>query len=305
MGEMRFKVVHVDSGISPPTEIERNELAKVGASLVLADCKSEEDIIAAAKDADGILSARRLITRNVMNSLEKCKVIARYGVGVDNIDIPAATDHGIAVANVPDYCMEEVANHSIMFLLACAKKLIPLNNAMKEGKWPRNLLKPMSCIYGETLGLVGFGRIAQAVASKAKVFGLNVIAYDPYMPEAKARELGVRLVTLDELVSESDYISVHPPLTKETHHMIGREQFRKMKKSAIIINVARGPVIDEEALIEALETGEIAGAGLDVFEKEPLDPDNRLLKLDCVALTPHSASYSEAAFAELRRRVAY
>ncbi len=305
--ERQFKVVRVDriSGLLATMAEETEELAKVNAELVGVDCATEDEIIEAAKDADAILTSQAQITRRVMEALPKCKVIVRYGVGYDTIDVDAATDNGILVVNIPDFCWEEVSNHAIVLLLACAKKLVFLNNYTKQGRWAegKRAQAPMGSIYGQTLGLVGCGNIGRMTARKAQCFGLRVLGYDPYVDESLAKEHGITLVSLPELLKESDYISVHTPLNKETRHLIGEKEFKQMKPTAYFINTARGSVVDEPALIKALQEKWIAGAGLDVFEKEPIDSDNPLLKMDNVVVTPHDASYSDAAFKRCRTSV--
>ena len=288
----------------PPMEEEAKELAKVNAKLVGAACATEDEIIEAAKNADAILSSGVQITRRVMEALPKCKAIVNYGVGFDAIDVGAATDNNILVVNIPapDWCVEEVSNHAIALLLACAKKLAFLNNGTKQGRWveSKQAQIPMGTIYGQTLGLIGCGAIGRMTARKAQCFGLRVLGYDPYADEFLAKEHGITLVGLPELLKDSDFISVHTLLNKETRHLIGEKEFKQMKPTAYFINTSRGPVVDEPALIKALQEKWIAGAGLDVFEKEPVDSDNPLLKMDNVVVTPHCASYSDAAFKQLR-----
>ena len=287
-----------------PIVEEAKELAKVDAELVEADCTTESEIIEAAKDADAILIIHIQITRRVMEALPKCKVIVRYGVGFDTVDIKAATDNNILVVNIPspDWCAEEVSNHAIALLLACAKKLVFLNDLTKQGRWMegKQAQAPMGSIYGQTLGLAGCGGIGRVTARKAQCFGLRVLGYDPYVDKSLAKENGITLVSLPELLKESDYISVHTFLSKETWHLMGEKEFKQMKLTAYFINTARGSVVDEPSLIKALQEKWIAGAGLDVFEKEPVDPDNPLLKMDNVVVMPHSASYSDAAFKRCR-----
>jgi len=284
---------------------EAEELAKVNAELVGADCVTEDEIIEAAKGADAILTSAAQITRRVMEALPKCKVIIRYGIGFDTIDVDAATDNSILVVNIPDFCFEEVSNHAIILLLACAKKLILLNNGIKQGRWGEvsRALAPMGSIYGQTLGVIGCGNLGRMTARKAQCFGLKIFGYDPYVDKSLTKEYGITLVSLPELLKESDFISVHTPLNKETWHLIGEKEFKQMKPTAYFINTSRGSVVDEPALIKALQEKWIAGAGLDVFEKEPVDADNPLLKMDNVVVTPHSASYSDDAFKRLRTSV--
>ena len=306
MTERQFKVVRVDrmDDRSPMVE-EAEELAKLNVELVDADCATEDEIIETAKDADAILVVAAQITRRVMEALTKCKVIVRYGIGYDTVDVAAATDNGILVVNIPDFCFEEVSNHAITLLLVCAKKLVFLNDGVKQGRWIecKRAQAPMGSIYEQTLGLIGCGNIGRMTARKAQCFDLRVLGYDPYVDKSVAKEHGITLVSLPELLKESDYISMHTLLNKETWHLIGEKEFRQMKPGAYFINTSRGSVVDEAALIKALQEKWIAGAGLDVFEKEPVDPDNPLLKMDNVVVVPHSASYSDAAFKRLRASV--
>jgi len=304
---MKYLIVQTDAPSGAPLLDEREVLAQSGldAELVSRECHTEQEVIELAGSADAILNLGVRITRKVVEQLERCKVIARYGIGVDNLDIEAATERGIVVANVPDFCMEEVSNHALLLLLACAKKLVALDKFVRAGEWGRKyeVMPPMAEIHGQTLGLVAFGKIPRALVPKAKALGLKVLAYDPYVEDRVIEGYGVEPLELDELLREADYVSLHPPLTSQTQGMLGEREFRLMKPTAYFINTSRGPVMDEEALVRALQEGWIAGAGLDVLEKEPPDPDNPLLAMDNVILTPHSASYSDAAFRELRRRV--
>jgi D-3-phosphoglycerate dehydrogenase len=219
--------------------------------------------------------------------------------------VEAATDNGILVVNVPDFCFEEVSNHAIALLLACAKKLVIMNNGVKQGRWAdcKRALAPMGSIWGETLGLIGCGNIGRMVATKARCFNLRVIGTDPFVDQPAAEECGITLVSLPQLLRESDYISLHTFLGKETRHLLGEKEFSQMKPSTYVINTSRGSVIDELALIAALQARRIAGAGLDVFEQEPVDPDNPLLRMDNVVTLPHTASFSDAAFKRLRKSV--
>lgn len=302
MTDAKFKVVRVDRGGSRvPMENEAKELAKVGAVLIGADSASEEETIEAAKDADIILTGGAQISRRVMEALPKLQAVVRYGIGYDTVDVDAATDNNVLVINIPDFCLEEVSTHAMMLLLACNKRLVLYNNLVKEGRWAewgRNRT-PMGAYYGQTLGIVGCGHIGLMTARKAQAFDLRVLGYDPYLDKSIAEAAGITLVTLPELLKESDYISLHTPLNSETRHIIGENELKQMKPTAYLINTARGSVIDEPALIKALQEKWIAGAGLDVFEKEPVDPDNPLLKMDNVIVTPHSASYCDVAFDRL------
>jgi D-3-phosphoglycerate dehydrogenase len=209
---------------------------------------------------------------------------------------------GIVVANVPDASVEEVSNHALALLLACSRKVTLLDRALRAGTWSHTLFPPMGTLYGQTLGLVGFGRIARAPARKAQALQMRVLAADPLVPELEVRRANAELVDLDRLFAESDFVSLHAPLVTETRHFSGAAQLHAMKSSAYLINTARGPLIDQTALVEALQAGGIAGAGLDVFEQEPLAADDPLLHLPNVVLTPHSAAYSDTGIRELRRR---
>ena len=272
----------------------------MNAELVGADCVTEDEIIEAAKDADVILMAGAQVTRRVMEALPKCQAIIFGSVGFDGVDVDAATDNSVIVVNSParEWCVEEVSNHAITLLLACAKKLMLFNNWTKQGRWGecKRVQAPMGSIYGQTLGLIACGDIGQMTARKAQCFGLRILGYDPYADKSVAREHGIDLVSLPELLKESDFVSVHTPLNKETRHLIGEKELKLMKPGAYLINTARGSVIDEAALIKALQEEWIAGAGLDVFEKEPADAENPLFKMDNVVVTPHSAYYSDASF---------
>ncbi len=299
--ESKFKVVAFGklSGGSMATEEKELAKANVEAEVVAAGRGSEDELIAVAKDADAILGGGPMLTRRVMEALPKCRAVVTYSVGFDGIDVDAATDNGIIIVNNPaaEWCVEEVSNHAVTLLLVCAKKLALQNDLTKQGRTAevRRYLPPMGSIYGQTLGLVGCGAIGRMVGKKAQCFGLRVLGYDPYLDESLARENGITLMSLPELLKESDYVSVHTPLTEESFHLIGEEEFKQMKPTAYIINTARGKIIDGAALIKALQEKWIAGAGLDVFEKEPVEADNPLLKMDNVVVSPHSASYSNAA----------
>lgn len=283
---------------------EASVLSHPDIELVPAQCRTEEDVIAACRDADGIINQYAPISRQVIESLDKCKVVTRYGVGVNTIDLDAATERGICVANVPDYCMDEVADHALALLLAWTRKIAIANSYVKQGKWDFKVTQPIHRLRGQVLGLVGFGKIPQSLADKVKSLGLQVLAYDPFVSEDIALQKGVTLVSLDELCSNSDFLSVHAPLTPSTKGMLGQRQFALMKSKAIVINTSRGPVIDEHALIEALQQGLIAGAALDVVEEEPIPNDSPLLAMENVILTPHAAWYSEESAAEMRSKAA-
>ena len=291
------------------TPIEEEVLSKIDAKLFQIPCKTEDEVIAAARDADAALCGLEPFTKKVIESLNQCKIISNAGVGVDNIDVESATKNGVIVAYVPDYCVDEVSDHALALLLACARRLIIINNAVKTGldsdpAKKTDVIRPIHRLQTQTVGVVGLGRIGKALARKAKGLGLRVVGYDPYPSGDMADGLGIELVNLERLIEESDFVSLHTPLTQETHHMFTIDHFKKMKRTAYFINTSRGAVVDEEALLKALTMGYIAGAGIDVTEVEPLSPDNPILKLDNVIITPHMAAYSEESIAYMRRRYA-
>lgn len=283
---------------------ERALIEGAGHTLLAYQEKAPERLIPLLRDADAIVTQYSSIDRSVIESLAHCKMIIKYGIGVNNIDVDAATERGIYVCNVPDYGVEEVSDHAVTMLLSLGKKLPVLAAALRSGDWGYSSVVPLYRLCECTVGLVGFGRIPQTVAKKLSGFGMKMMAYDPWGSEERAKELNVTLTDMDTIYAEADFISLHCPLTKETTHMINAEALRKMKSTAFLINTARGPIIEEAALIAALRNGVIAGAGLDVFENEPVAADNPLLGMENVIATPHSAWYSETAIAALQRKVA-
>ena len=305
---MTFKVVITLLHLAGDEE----ECRKIGGELFTTPCNTEAELIAATQDADAILTGMECLvpfTRKVISKLNKCKLIHNIGAGYEGIDVQAATDYGICVSFAGDYCSEEVAEHAMALILACARRLTRLDRAVREGKWGftakqemPEIWSPMFQIKGQTLGIIGFGRIGRLIVPKAKGFGLRVIAFDPYLPSNVFKESGVESVTLDRLLSESDYISVNAALTEENRHLLGIEQFRKMKPTAYFINCARADFADEEALYTALTHGYIAGAGLDLVKGESISLDHPLLELENVILTAHSAWYSEHSMSEIKRR---
>jgi D-3-phosphoglycerate dehydrogenase len=294
----RWKVVITDCDHGS-VEIEKEELDRIGARMTLAQVRSEADVIRVCGQADGLLNQYAPLTRAVLEGLPKCKVIAKYGVGVDSIDLKAAADFGIIVVNVPDYCFDEVSDHTIGLLLALARKVTFFDQKVKSNQWDFRQGMPIHRIRNKTLGLIGCGRIGREVARKMSVFGARVIAYDPWAADTSGP---IAFVDLDTVLKESDFISIHCSLNESTRHLLGGREFQKMQKKPLIINVARGPIVEEKELIQALNEGQISGAGLDVLEKEPPGPDNPLLKMDNVILSPHVAFYSEESIRELKRR---
>ena len=301
--DSKYKVVITDHRF-PNVDIQREVLSKVGAELIEGQAKTEEEIIAIAKDAHGILNARSKITAKVIDALTSCKVMVRYGVGVDTIDIAAATRKGIMVSNVLDYCVDEVSDHALALILALTRKVAFSAGRVRSGEWSVTNLRPLKRLSGQTLGVVGFGRIGRELARKAVPIGFNILVYDPYVKGEAVAQSGYRQVSFEELIKKSDVISLHSPLTPETKAMIGQKQIDMMKPHAYIVNVSRGALIDEAALAAAIEAGRIAGAGLDVMIDEPPKSNNPLLKLEQVIVTSHTAFYSDEAIQELQKKAA-
>jgi D-3-phosphoglycerate dehydrogenase len=270
----------------------------------LPNSSSAADSLAGARDADAVLVTYAKLPGELLRQLRKCRAIGRFGLGVDNIDLPAAKECGIAVNYVPDYCLREVSDHAMALLLALARKVTFSNKLVQSGRWEVPPIVPLRRLEGQTLGLVGFGNIPRALAPKAKGFGLNVIAYDPFIVEQAADAAGVESVRFDDLLARSDFISVHAPLQPATRGLMNAKAFAKMKKGAFLINTARGPLVDETALIAALDSGHLGGAALDVLTTEPPAKDSPLLGRDNVILTPHTGFYSVEALEELQTKCA-
>jgi D-3-phosphoglycerate dehydrogenase len=300
----KFTVVIVSLGYESYAT-EREILKSVDAELVLAprDCLSEEGVIAVAREADAILVREAPVSAGVIDALTHCKAIVRYGVGVDNIDLEHARRRGIYVANVPGYGTEEVSDHAAALLLACIRNLRTRDANLREGRFETGIQESIFRTTGKTLGLIGYGQIGRALHRKWKGFlPQRVLVFDPYAQPKTLLENGAEAAELDRLLTESDYISLHAPLTPQTRHIVNAETLAKMKPNAIIVNTARGELIDEKALAAALAEGRIAAAGLDVFEKEPLGPDHPFIGLPNVVLSGHVGWYSKDAVKELQTR---
>ncbi len=293
----KFKVVLTDN-IFPDLELEKRMLSEANAELV--EVENPDNLADAVVEADAVINTYMLLPAEIINKMQKCKLIIRNGIGVNTIDIEAASKKGIMVANIPTYCLDEVSTHTVALLLACNRKIAYLNNEVKSANWNVKLAIPIYSLQDKILGLLGFGKISQLVSRKIKAFGMKVITYDPYITQKVADEYGVTVVDFETLLKDSDYLSIHCPLTDETRGLLNYSAFKMMKKTAYVINTARGPIINEKDLITALKEGEIAGAGLDVLQTDGVDPDNPLLKMDNVIITPHSAWYSEESI--IRRR---
>ncbi len=282
---------------------EREELAAIGAELRVARCRTEEDVAEACRDADGILVTFAPVGRRALAGMPRCRIIVRTGVGYDTLDVAAATERKVMVANVPDYCISEVADHALALLLCLWRRIGELDARVRAQGWTTPL-RPVRRLEGRVLGIIGLGRIGQAVAARARGFGLRIIACDPYVPADVFSALGVESVGLEGLLRSADIVTLHTPLTHETQGLIRKDTLRQMKPTALLLNTSRGGVVVIEDLVEALREGWIAGAGLDVFKDEPLPRDHAIRTLPHVLLTPHAAWYSEESERELRRRAA-
>ncbi len=299
----RFTVLITDYAW-PTLAIEESILGRVDAALLVAKQGDEAELAALAPQADAILTCWRQVTPAVVDAATRCQHISRYGVGLDNIAVERATAQGIVVTNVPDFCVEEVSDHAMALLLACARGVVGFGRATRQGTWNNKGQGELPRLRGQTLGLIGFGNSAHALLPKARGFGLRIIAYTPRLAVDALDAPDLATQDLDFLLQESDYISIHAPLTAATQHLLNARAFRLMKPTAYLINTARGGLIDETALINALDKGWLAGAALDVLSQEPPDPTHPLLQRDDVLITPHAAFYSRPAIDELARKAA-
>ena len=295
--------VGVSDSVFPNLDPAREVLSKIGAELRVAGEPTAEAILGVAADADALLVTYAKITAEMIRQMKRCRIISRFGIGVDNVDIAAATNAGIVVTKVPDYCMDEVSDHAMALLLSLVRKIPYANSLVHAGRWEMPAVVPIHRLRGSVLGLVGFGRIPQLVAPKAQAFGLKVVAFDPYIPQDVMTRAGVEKVEFAELVKMSDYISIHSPLLPETHHLFNADVFRKMKPTAYLVNTARGPIVDETALAHALDARQLAGAALDVLSQEP-PSGSPLFGRNNVILTPHTSFYSVESLVELQIKAA-
>ncbi len=301
---MSSLLVAVTDTVFPSLEPTRAILAELDVELRLADEPTPSGILDAARGADGLLVTYAQVTGDIIRQLERCRVISRFGIGVDNIDVEAATAAQTIVTYVPDYCVDEVSDHTMALLLSLARKISYANRLVQGGSWNMKAVVPLHRLRGCVLGLIGFGKIPRAVVPKARAFGMKVITADPYLSDDAASELDVELVEFEQLLQQSDYISLHAPLTPETDRLFDADAFKRMKPEAVLINTARGALIDETALADALDAGLLAGAALDVVPEEPLTSDSPLLDRENVILTPHTAFYSEESLLELQTKAA-
>lgn len=298
-----MKIIKTDGMLA----VEAEQLAYLhglDAEFIERTLLTEDELIAEAKDADALMVLREPITARVLSELKNLKVVGRFGVGLDSIDVEAATRAGVQITYVPDSNVDEVSTHAMALILSFARKLKVYDSAVRQGRWAAmddgaGIARPS----GQILGLIGFGQIGRLTAGKARAFGYEIIAYDPYMPAEKVTAACARPVSLDELFAQADFVSLHIPVTPETRNIISAEALKKMKRGAVVINVSRGGLVDEAALADAIRSGHIAGAGIDTFEKEPPSPNNPLLSLDQVIVSPHAAHYSAQSYAEVRSKV--
>jgi D-3-phosphoglycerate dehydrogenase len=289
--------VVVSDQVFPSVELERALLREIDASLEVSD-GTVEGLLEVATDADAILNTYLPIDAPTLGRLERCRVIARYGIGVDNIDLVAARDRGVVVTNVPDYCVEEVAAHTLALALALLRRIPQGDATIRAGGWGLAGLRPIRRISGLTFGLVGFGRIARLVADHVRALGASVVVHDPYVePWAE----GPTFLGLDELLAVSDLVSVHAPATPQTRHLIDAERLARMRPGACLVNTSRGPLVDLPAVVDALRGGHLGGAAIDVFETEPLPP-GAVDDVPGLIVTPHMAFYSEEALEESQRK---
>lgn len=305
--------VYLTDYINPPATIEEAELKGV-ASVQCLLAKNPDELIGKINDADGLIVFHETsMPKRVIDTLERCKVLVRCGVGFDNVDLAAAGAHGIMVCNVPDYGVDEVADHAIALMLACNRGIVLADHALREtlAPWNYHAVAPQFRLSESTMGIIGLGRLGTATAMRAKAFKMRVLAFDPYVPDGHDKAIGVQMVGLDQLLQESDIVSLHVPLTTETQHMIDATALAKMKRTAILVNTARGAVVNTDALAAALESGRIAGAGLDVLPIEPPQADMPIIRLwqrrDArinLVITPHCAFYSESGLFEMRSKAA-
>jgi D-3-phosphoglycerate dehydrogenase len=298
-----FRVVVTDYGF-PDLEFERQIAESAGAEFEAFQCKTEQQVIAAAKDADAVLVQFAPVTRAVINELSRCKVIVRYGVGIDNIDIEAARERGIIVCNVPNYCIDEVADHTFAFALCLTRQVALIDAEIRRNEWNNTPARSMPASRQMTFVTLGFGRLARAVLDRAAACKFKIAACDPYLPAETAASVGIANLSLDEALATADVLSLHVPLNDASRHIVNARTLALLKPTSVLINTARGGLVDGVALADALNRGALAGAGLDVFEKEPLPLDHPLRSCSNALLSSHIAWYSEMSGGELQKMAA-
>ena len=296
-------LVAVTDHVFPHLDRERAMLAEAGHDLRFdGNATTPDEVAAVVRGADAILNCYTPIPSDITRSLEGCRIIARYGIGLDTIDVDAATEAGIVVTNVPDYCIDEVSDHALALIMALTRGIVRLDRRVHAGSWSPMDAAPLHRLRGRTLGLIGFGRIARSLAEKASAIGFRVLAFDPFLPDEAIADAGAEPRDLATLLAGADVVSLHAPLTPDTHHMIGAAELGSMGEGAIIVNTSRGGLVDLDAVRDALSAGRLGGVALDVMEHEPPDPDDPLLSRPEVIITPHAAFYSEESMAELQRK---
>jgi D-3-phosphoglycerate dehydrogenase len=300
---MKSRIVITDWGF-PSLDPERSVLENKDVEILDYQCKTEEEVASVVRDADVVMTQWAPVRNRAITAMRKCRGIVRYGIGLDNVDLVAAKERGIPVRNVPDYCLNEVADHTVTLLLALQRQVTRVDGLVRSGVWKITPPEPFPALRKSKLGIIGFGRIGQLVADRARAFGITVSAHDPLVPESVFTQHGTGMTGLDDLIRTSDMITLHLPLTDGTRHMINAGTLARMKPTALIVNTSRGGLIDTAALVDALKGKKIGGAGLDVFETEPLPAGHGLLSMDNVILTSHNAWYSAESIGELQRRAA-
>lgn len=302
---MKYRVAVTDNRFDTPYDLEREVLEEAGAVLELCELTGPRDAEGALAGVDAILVNHFSVSDAVIRALDRCRIISRYGTGYDNVDVDAAAAAGIWVSNVPDYATEDVSDHALALLMGCVRRIVYRHTRIHEGGW--YLFSEQKCrrVRGRVLGIVGYGRIGRALHRKVNGLGLaEVLVSDPYVPAVVVSREGARSVTLEELLARSDYISINAALTPQTRGLIGARELAKTKPGAILINTARGPIVDEDALVAALRDRRLDYAGLDVYAREPLAPDHELRRLDNVILSDHAAWYTEESQVEMRVKAA-
>lgn len=299
----KYLAAVTDSGF-PDLAPEKSVLEPLGFSFVAGQCKTAEEVAELCREADAILTQWAPVTAEAIDKLEKCQVIVRYGIGVDNVDLEAARRKNIPVVNVPDYAVEEVADHTLSLLLSIVRKIPQIVQRVRDGIWEISPCRPIVGLQDKVIGVAGFGNIARAVVRRAQSFGMTAIGYDPFVDEAEFARLGAEKADWETLLERSDILSVHMPLTQHTKHAFNADAFRTMKPTSFLVNTSRGGTVDTEALIEALANGDIAGAALDVLEREPIPADSPLLRMEQCIVTSHCAWYSENSLLRLQQYAA-
>lgn len=299
---MRRKVVIVDHR-EEGFEMEKNAFLSEGAEVSICEIRNEEELIESVRDAYVVIFTFSKISRNVIDQLTNCKMLIRYGVGLDNVDIKAASEKGIYVCNTPNYGTYAVAEHAFALLMSMNRRILFLDQQVRNHIWDMEGIPPVYSLSNKGLGIVGFGNTGRYLAKMAAAFNMKVVVYDPFISQEIANEHKVRTSGFDELIRNSDHISIHAPLTDETRYLFNKDVFQEMKKTSIIVNTSRGGLINQNDLLWALKNERIAGAALDVFENEPLDPQSELLTLHNVVLTPHVAWYTEESIVNLHQEV--